>query len=80
MKEKEITDYLLDHPKEITEEVLDFYEKNPEELDLITSREDIQLGILKLFFIIAIALIAGARTVIYLFSEYLPSYITEVVF
>ncbi len=80
MEKDELTDYLLNKPKQITESVLDFYEKNPEELNMISNREEIQLGILKYFFIVSIVLIAGSRTIIYLFGENLTNYFTEVVF
>lgn len=78
-KDSELTDYLLENPKEITEEVLDFYEKHPEELNLITNREEIQLGILKYFFIVALVFIGGTRTAAYVFSGTEPNFITGVV-
>ncbi|MEM9324250.1 MAG: hypothetical protein AAGA85_01280 [Bacteroidota bacterium] len=79
MDDQQLTDYLLDRPKEITNEVLDFYQQHPEELEMVTNREEIQLGILKYFFFIAVFFIGGARTTVYLLSDFEPNYFTEVV-
>lgn len=79
MKKEEFTDYLLENSEQISDETLDFYDKNPKELELITNRELIQLGILKNFFFVAIILVAASRTLIYLLAGSYSGFLTEVV-
>ena len=77
-KQKTIDDYLLEKPEEITPELLDHYENNPEDLDLLINREMIQVGILKYFLGASLLLIGGSRSAIYFFGNELPGFISEV--
>jgi len=77
MKE-DFTDYLLDKPK-ITPEVLSYYEKHPEEIELITDREEIQMGIIRSFFVLALILVAGAKVLTYFFKGKTPNFWIDVV-
>lgn len=81
---KKIADYIYQitfaSEQEITEELIDYYEKNPSELDLIIEEEDFQLGFLFVFFIIGLLLMVGMKSLQLFFHDELPAFVTEVLF
>ncbi|MCI4669493.1 MAG: hypothetical protein MRZ79_15270 [Bacteroidia bacterium] len=65
--------------QKITEELLDYYEKNPAELDLIIEEEDFQLGFLMVFFIIGFLVMLATKSLQLFSQDQLPDFVTVVV-
>ena len=65
--------------QDITEEVIDFYEKNPDELDLIIEQEDFQSTFLGLFFILGLVISITARTIQIVYAKHLSEFVKVVV-
>ncbi len=65
--------------QEITEELLDFYEKNPKELDLIIEEEGFHYGFLMVFFILGLLLTVIARVVQVSLEDYFSEFFKVVV-
>jgi len=66
--------------QKVTKDVIDYYEKNPSELDLIIEEEDFQLGFLFVFFIIGLVVMIGTKSLQLYAADYLPSFVEEVLF
>ena len=64
--------------QKITEDLLDYYEKNPSDLDLIIEEEDFQLGFLFVFFVIGFVLMIGTKSIQLYFHDQLPEFLTVV--
>ncbi|MEO0896433.1 MAG: hypothetical protein AAFY71_08560 [Bacteroidota bacterium] len=64
--------------QKITEDLLDYYGKNPSDLDLIIEEEDFQLGFLFVFFIIGFVLMIGTKSIQLYFHDQLPEFLTVV--
>jgi len=65
--------------EEITEELLDYYEKNPDELDLIINKEHFNALFLGIFFSIGIGLTLAARVVQYFYGTDLGDFVNSVI-
>ena len=65
--------------QQVTEEMVDYFEKNPSELDLLFEEEDFQLGFLILFFIIGLLVMVVAKSLQLFLQDYLPVFVTGVV-
>ena len=80
---KSITDKIYERTfaseQEITEELVDFYEKNPEELDLIIEEEEFHAGFFRFFFISGLALTIIARIMLVLLKGSINEFIEVVV-
>ncbi len=77
---------LLDHinnaifsdKQQITEEVIDYFEKNPDELDLIINKEHFNALFLGIFFTAGIIITFLARTVQYFYGDFLGKFVNTV--
>lgn len=80
---KSIIDKIYDRTfaseQEITEELVDYYESNPEELDLIIEEEEFHSGFLKFFFALGLALTLTSRVLIVSLKGYINEFIEVVV-
>lgn len=65
--------------QEITDELLDFYEKNPKELDLIIEEEGFHYGFLLVFFFLGLFLTIIARVMQVTLKDYLNEFMEVVV-
>ena len=65
--------------QEITEEVIQHYEKNPDELDLIINREYFNAAYLGLIFITGIVITVSARLVSYFYGESMGEFVDSVI-
>lgn len=79
---KSMSDYIYDitfaSDQKVTEEVVEYYEKNPSELDLIIEEEDFQLGFLFVFFIIGLVLMVVVRSLQLFLQDHLPGFMIVV--
>lgn len=64
---------------EITDEVLDYYRQNPDELDLILDQENFDRSFLGYFFIFGFAISIGARVLAYFFADVWGEFVNNVV-
>lgn len=65
--------------QEITEKLIDYYEKNPNELDLIIEEEQFHAGFLWFFFVLGLGFTLVARILQVTFKAYLNEFIEVVV-
>jgi len=70
---------LFSDSDEVTEEVVDYYEKNPDELDLIINKEFFYVNFLGLFFFLGLGITVGARIASFFFGGYLGDFVNNVV-
>ncbi len=68
----------IKHP-EITEDVVNFYRENPNELDLLIDKEDFNIKFLNYFFILGISLTVGSRVLSQMFGALWGKFINHVV-
>lgn len=68
----------LENPK-VTDDVVEYYRKNPDELDLIVNKEEFHVRFLSFFFVLGLALTIGARILSYLFKDSLGEFFNHVV-
>ncbi len=64
---------------EITDEVVEYYRKNPDELDLLIDKEDFNIKFLSYFFVIGLVLTVGSRGLAFLFADVWGEFINHVV-
>ena len=64
--------------QEITEEMVDYYEQNPDELDLIINKEYFHISFLSVFFILGLGITILVRVIAYFFSPGLGQFINDV--
>jgi len=65
--------------EKVTEKVLDYYEENPDELDLIIDKEHFNVIFLGIFFILGNLITFTARTISYFYGKELGTFINTVV-
>lgn len=71
---------LLSYEKrEVTAETVEYYRRNPKELDLIIDKEEFNIRFLSFFFIIGITLTVGARILKYFFEDAWATFINDVI-
>lgn len=63
----------------ITDKIVDFYRKNPEELDLIIDKEYFHGKFIKFFFILGISITISSRVLKFLFENTWASLLNDVV-
>ncbi|MEL7121294.1 MAG: hypothetical protein AAFO07_17740, partial [Bacteroidota bacterium] len=68
-KKHQSSNLIFSDNQEITEEVIDYYEKNPEELDLIINKEYFHAVFLGIFFFLGLIITIAALIVQYYFGE-----------
>lgn len=64
---------------EITNELVKFYKKNPQELDLIIDKEHFYGRFIKFFFVVGILLTIVSRSLKFLFEDTWAAFVNEVV-
>lgn len=64
--------------QKVTEEMVDYFEKNPSELDLLLEEEDFQLGFLFVFFIVGLFVMVLTQSIQLFLLDYLPVFVTDV--
>ena len=65
--------------KVVTDEIVEYYSKNPNDLDLIIDKEEFNISFLSFFFIIGIVITIGARVLKFLFNESWGAFINDVI-
>lgn len=77
-----LSDYIygltLASEQKVTEEVIDYYEKNPSELDLLLEEDKFQLGFLFAFFIIGLVVMIATRSAQLFLQDQLPEFVTGI--
>ena len=63
---------------EITDEIVEYYRKHPEELAQITDKEVFHVNFLSFFFVIGLLLTIGSRILVYFFSDSWGAFINDV--
>ena len=79
MKIWENLDRVIPDDQEIPEQVIKYYEDNPDELDLIINKEEFNAVFLSVFFGIGMITTIGARIASYYFGESLGEFVNHVV-
>jgi len=74
-----IDSLLFPDKQEITEEVIQYYEKHPDELDLIIDREHFNALYLGLFFFLGLFLTILARLISYFYGATLGNFVNTVI-
>ncbi len=72
-------DELFVEQREVTDEVVAYYRKHPEELDLIIDKEQVHSGFLFYAFMIGIAITVMCRVLAYAFGDVWGEFINNVV-
>ncbi len=65
--------------QEITPKLIEYYEKNPKELDLLINKEDFHIKFLSYFFILGLILTIVSRTLAYFFEDIWGKFINDVI-
>lgn len=76
---KLMSNMLFSDNEEISEETIQYFEKNPEELDLIVDREVFHIAYLWFAFVLGILITILARTVQYFWGANLGDFINTVI-
>lgn len=63
----------------VTDETVEYYRKNPKELDLIIDKEEFNISFLSFFFLIGITLTIGARILKFFFKDAWGAFINDVI-
>ncbi len=82
MKNNKSDNYLDDlfiEQREVTDEVVEYYRKHPEELDFIIDKERVHNGFLFYAFIIGIVITVACRVLAYFFGDVWGEFINNVV-
>ncbi len=81
MKRKKQTflDHFFFEKQEVTDEIVDYYRKNPKELDLIVDQEEYHLKFLWYFFIIGLVITIGSRILKYFFAGDWGEFVNDVI-
>ncbi len=64
---------------EVTDEIVEYYRKNPQELDLIIDKEDYNIKFLGYFFIVGLVITVGSRVLKYFFSGVWGEFVNDVI-
>ncbi len=65
--------------KEVTEDIVEYYRNNPDELDLLIDREDLNIKFLSYFFVIGLLLTICSRILAYYFEDVWGAFLNNVV-
>jgi undecaprenyl pyrophosphate phosphatase UppP len=75
----QLTALIFPDTLEITKETIDYYEQNPDELDLIINKEHFHSAYLGLFFIMGLVLTIAARVIAFVFGSKFGDFINEII-
>lgn len=64
---------------EITDKIIDYYRKNPKELDLIIDQEHFHIRFLMFFFLLGSGLTITARVLMYFFADVWGDFLNDIV-
>ncbi|MBS9776303.1 MAG: hypothetical protein KGV57_04375 [Fusobacterium sp.] len=64
---------------EITDELVEYYRKNPDELDLLIDKEEFNIKFLTYFFIVGLVITIGSRVLAYIFRDVWGDFLNNVV-
>ncbi len=64
---------------EVTDEIVEYYKKNPDELDLLIDKEDFNIKFLSYFFIFGLVLTVGSRVLSFMFEDIWGDFVNHVV-
>ena len=70
---------LFPDAQEITEDIIQHYEENPDELDLIINKEHFHIAYLGFFFVIGLLTTIGARILQYFYGDQLGDFVNTVI-
>jgi len=76
---QKLFDGLFSDKQEITEEIVAYYKRNPEELDLIIDKEYFHVAFLGFFFFLGLGITVLARVIAYFFGNYFGEFVNTVV-
>lgn len=76
---RKLTNSMFFDNQEVTEEIVDYYEKNPEELDLIINKEYFHTVFLGSFFFLGIGITIIARIIQYFYSDKLGNFVNSII-
>ncbi len=65
--------------QELTDEIVAYYRKNPDELDLLIDREDFNIRFLSYFFIVGLVVTIGSRVLAFVFADVWGEFVNHVV-
>ncbi len=65
--------------QEVTEEIVEYYKKNPDELDLLIDKEDFNIKFLSYFFIFGLIVTVGSRVLSFMFGDVWGEFVNHVV-
>ncbi len=63
----------------VTDEIVEYYRKNPNELDLLIDKEDFNVKFLNFIFVVGLAITIGSRVLAFYFEEVWGKFINNVV-
>lgn len=73
------TSILFIESSEVSDEIVEYYRQNPDELNLIIDKDHFQIRFLAFFFFLGIGLTVLARTIKYLFAADLGEFVNDVI-
>lgn len=76
---EKIFDRTFASDQEITDELVEFYKKNPDELDLIIEEEEFHAGFLYFFFWLGLIVTIIPRTIQALFNDHISEFVKIVI-
>ena len=79
MQKEKLKSILWGEIPEVTEEVVEYFRENPDELDLIVDKEEFHINFLAFFFVLGLTLTIGARVLKYFFEGEWGAFINDVV-
>ncbi len=63
---------------EVTDEVVEYYRKNPDELDLLIDKEDFNIKFLSYFFFFGLIMTVGSRVLSFMFGDIWGDFVNNV--
>lgn len=79
LKKPDIDSFLMGKEPQVTTEIIEYYRKHPEELDLIVDKEQFHIRFLGFFFILGLSITIGARVLKYFFADIWGDFMNDVV-
>jgi hypothetical protein len=79
ISKKIIEETLLGEKPEITDEIVEYYRKNPSDLDLIIDKEYFHSKFIKFFFILGLVITVSSRVLKFLFHNTWAEFINDIV-
>lgn len=78
-KDSPLDRLLVESYDEITDAHVEYFEENPEELDLIVDKETLHKRFLKFFGVVSLIIIVGVRTLGHFFGDQWGSFVVHVI-